>query len=140
MMRRAREIVAMSLSCVDPNFNQLKLAAWHFLSVTGPSHTSSVGQLISIQAGTVQHSTVKYNTVQYSAVQYSTIQYNITCLSKLVHKKRCLFQLAFKTQNKLNISPRTMINYDFYRFALILLVLVDYNMIAFFFILYCYAY
>lgn len=33
-----------------------------------------------------------------------------------------------------------MINYDFYRFALILLVLVDYNMIAFFFILYCYAY
>ena len=139
-MRRAREIVAMSLSSVDPNFNQLKLAAWHFLSVTGPSHTSSVGQLISIQAGTVQHSTVKYNTVQYSAVQYSTIQYNITCLSKLVHKKRCLFQLAFKTQNKLNISPRTMINYDFYRFALILLVLVDYNMIAFFFILYCYAY
>ena len=28
--------------------------------------------------------------------------------------------------------PRTMINYDFYRFALILmLVLVDYNMVAF---------
>ena len=88
MMRRARESVAMSLSCVDPNFNQLKLAAWHFLSLTGPSHTSSVGQLISIQAGTVQHGTVKYNTVQYSTVQYNTVQ---SYLPAQVYRKRCFY-------------------------------------------------